>query len=166
MTDLLLRPDENGRLDLVLGEATEVASLGEAELRAGDLGTDEGLYTAVALSLLCDGRAESDDTLPGGGTDRRGWWADALARDRGDRFGSRLWLRGREKELPEVREAYESYAREALQWLLDDRVARSLDVTAETAAPGVMELRVQVIRGDGRVSDLQFSYVWEGLNAA
>ena len=40
-----------------------------------DLATEEGLYTAVVISLFTDARADKDDELPAGENDsRRGWW--------------------------------------------------------------------------------------------
>ncbi|NVF16005.1 phage GP46 family protein [Vreelandella maris] len=126
----------------------------------GDLATDDGLRTAVALSLLCDRRAEPDDIIPDGTDNRRGWWADAIADEDGDRWGSRLWLLGREKELPEVRRRAEAYAREALDWLLEDGVATEIDVTAETLDRDVLWLKVIIKRGDGsRLAD-RYQYVW------
>jgi phage gp46-like protein len=44
----------------------------DVRLDGGDLSTDDGLETAVLLSLITDRRAEADDVLPDGGTDRRG----------------------------------------------------------------------------------------------
>lgn len=126
----------------------------------GDLATDDGLRTAVALSLLCDRRAEPDDIIPDGTDNRRGWWADAIADEDGDRWGSRLWLLGREKELPEVRRRAEAYAYEALAWLLEDGVATEIDVTAETLGRDVLWLKVIIKRGDGsRIAD-RYQYVW------
>ncbi|WP_035597785.1 phage GP46 family protein [Halomonas salina] len=126
----------------------------------GDLATDDGLRTAVALSLLCDRRAEPDDVLPDGSTDRRGWWADAIADQDGDKWGSRLWLLNREKTLPEVRRAAEAYAREALAWLLEDGVATEVEAISETLDRDVLWLRVIIQRGDGtRLAD-RYQYVW------
>jgi len=127
---------------------------------AGDLQSDEGMRTAVALSLLSDRRALPDDELPGGGTDRRGWWADALADRQDDQFGSRLWLLGREKDLESVRDRAETYAREPLEWLLEDKVAADLEVTATTVSNDTLHIRVVVIRGDGSRLAEQFQYVW------
>ena len=97
--DIALRFDpERGYYDLAFEE---------------DLATDPGLETAVVLSLFTDRRALPADALPGGGNDRRGYWADAFS----ERLqGSRLWLLSREKELESVRRSAEVYAQEALAW--------------------------------------------------
>lgn len=140
----------NGALDLALLD--------------GDLATDNGLRTAVALSLLCDRRAEPDDVLPDSfgfdGGDRRGWWADAIADRDGDKWGSRLWLLNREKILPEVRRRAEAYAAESLAWLLDDGVATEVEAIAETLDREVLWLLIIIKRGDGtRIAD-RYQYVW------
>jgi phage gp46-like protein len=138
----------------------DVDGLLDLALIDGDLATDDGLRTAVALSLLCDRRAEPDDIIPDGTDNRRGWWADAIADEDGDRWGSRLWLLNREKTLPEVRRRAEAYAREALAWLLEDGIATEIDVTAETLGRDVLWLRLIIKRGDGsRLAD-RYQYVW------
>ena len=95
--------------------------------------------------------------LPGGGSDRRGYWADAF----GERLqGSRLWLLGREKELESVRRSAEVYAQEALAWLVEDGVAEAVSVTADHARRGVLLLRVEVQRGSGTALAKEYEYVW------
>lgn len=126
-------------------------------IEGGDLVTDEGLQTAVILSLYTDRRALEEDELPGGGTDRRGWWADAF---RQRRHGSRLWLLAREKAEADARRRAEEYAREALQWIVDDRVAAEVDVEAEHLDRVTLGLNIRIRRGDGSEIQTRYSYVW------
>ena len=70
-------------------------------LQQPSLAGDDGLDTAVILSLFSDARARAGDDTPAP-DDLRGWWGDAFAAKTGDRFGSRLWLLGRRKQLPSV----------------------------------------------------------------
>lgn len=141
--------------------------------RDGDLlAVDESLVTAVIVSLFTDRRADPDDRVPGDATDRRGWWGDAVpplvdgAEPDGDRIGSRLWLLSREKQLPEVVTRARDYAREALQWMIDDGVADRVDVTADIARPGVLALDVTLHRPDGATLDSRFDYAWEATTHA
>ena len=92
-----------------------------------DLASDDGLKTAIILSLFTDRRALEDDPLPDGSDDRRGWWADAFA---GDQIGSRIWLLEREKDTREVVNRARDYAEEALQWLIEDGIAQRIEVMA------------------------------------
>ena len=127
----------------------------------GALVTDEGLQTAVILSLFTDRRALEEDRLPDGTGDRRGYWADAY-RDRP--HGSRLWLLHREKEQEEVLRRAKEYAEEALVWLVEDEVADAVEVEAWHMRRNTLGLRVIIRRGEQSVLDHQFDYVWQ--NAA
>lgn len=128
-----------------------------------DLATDDGLETAVIVSLFTDRRAAPDDELPDGTDDRRGWWGDAYASQAGDQIGSRLWLLCREKVLPAVVERARGYAQEALAWLVADGVARSVSVTAEVVSPGVLGLAIEIERPDASRISYRYSYAWEAL---
>lgn len=124
----------------------------DCSLHAADLLPENELETAVILSLLCDARARDDDTLPDGGTDRRGWWADSIAPEAdGDRTGSRLWLLSREKTLPEVLRRARDYAEEALAWLVEDKVASSVTVTAEMPRRGLLALSAVITLPNGSI---------------
>ncbi len=97
---------------------------------AHGLVSQEPLRRAIIISLFTDRRALSDDPLPGGiGSDPRGWWGDAVPDARP--LGSRLWLLHREKVIPETLRRVEDYAREALQWLIDDGYFAEMTVAAE-----------------------------------
>ena len=136
------------------------------------LATDDGLKTAVVLSLFTDRLAESGDVLPDAGASgsdgagRRGWWGDAYADQPGDLVGSRLWLLDREKVRTQVLRRAEEYTAEALQWLVADGVASAVNVTAELmAAPaprGTLGLQVVVTRSARPVARFRFETFWKG----
>ena len=130
-------------------------------IEANDLASDEGLKTAVVLSLFTDRRAEEGDALPDGSTDRRGWWGDAFPVATDDRIGSRLWLLSREKQAATVLSRAEEYAREALQWLLDDRVAERIAVTVENPRAGMLGLEVVIYRPQADPVTYRFDRIWE-----
>jgi phage gp46-like protein len=134
---------------------------GDWELLSPGLAEDDGLETAVIISLFTDRRAEADDELPAG-DDRRGWWGDALAEVEGDRIGSRLWLLSREKQLPQVLARAREYALEALQWLIEDGVASAVDVTAEIVRQGVLGLSVEIRRAGKPPVRYRFEQFWKG----
>ena len=129
-----------------------------------DLAGDDGLETAIILSLFTDRRALEDDPLPDGSDDRRGWWADAYVGQ--DHIGSRLWLLEREKDTREVVNRARDYAEEALQWLVEDGIALGIEVMAgwvessgalteqktATVIPGVLGLGLVIYRS-GKTPD-------------
>jgi phage gp46-like protein len=119
------------------------AGRGEVQrTEAGALMYEDGLATAVILSLFLDRRARADDRLPDpASTDRRGWVGDAF--DLEDPIGSRLWLLVREKQTEETRRRAEEYAAEALDWLVEDGLASAVRIRAEWLAPGLLGLAVE-----------------------
>lgn len=121
---------------------------------------DNGLDTAVILSLFTDRRAAVDDVLPGDSTDRRGWWADAYATIPGDKFGSRLWLLSREKQLSAALVRAKEYAEESLQWLIADGVAKSVHATATVVRAGVLGLVVEIRHGNETARRYRFEKFW------
>lgn len=151
MTDIALRFDPQlGVFDCALDAAT------------GDLVRDDGLFTAVVISLFSDARAERDDPLPAAGQPRRGWWGDAL--DPARPWGSKLWLLQREKCTAATAARARAYAAQALQWLLDDRIAARIDVTAEAiTAEHRIALAVTLTRPSGERLDYRWRNLWEGM---
>lgn len=139
-------------------------NLGDILTTGADLQSDEGLQTAVIVSLFTDRRASDDDALPAGETNRRGWWGDVAPEVEGDVTGSKLWLLFREKRLPDVIARAQEYARESLQWLIDDKVASRVDVTAEALRVGegdVLAIQVDVYRPRGEPVRFRYNYAWQ-----
>lgn len=129
-----------------------------------DLATGRDLETAATISLFTDRLALADDQLPDPNDgDRRGWWADWDA-EQGN-LGSRLWLISREKQTEEVRRRAEDYCREALQWMIDDDVADSIEVTAAWAAgaPGRLDVDVVIMRDRAVLLHRHYSWAWGQL---
>lgn len=121
----------------------------------GALLPENTLETAVVISLLTERRAEPDDRLPIPAKsdrpippDRKGWAGDGFD---GTRIGSRLWLLQREKQTEETRRRAIFYAREALQWLIDDEHVTGVDIEAEWQGIGRLNLvaRLQLPGGNG-----------------
>jgi len=84
----------------------------------------------------------------------------------GDRFGSRLWLLGRAKNTPQTLTDAETYAREALQWLIDDAVVERFDVSAEfMTSPRGLLLTGTVYRPGGGSVRFRFDGVWSAEEA-
>lgn len=140
--------------------------VGDFAISQNDLAVDEGFETAVILSLYLDRRAEDNDVLPDQGKDRRGWWGDAFPIVEGDKIGSRLWLLAREKQMDTVMRRAEEYAKEALQWLVDDKAAESVTVKATAPTKGTILLDIQITRPGGTLIGFRFGYNWAAQEAA
>lgn len=115
-------------------------------LHEGDLLLEDGLRTAVVVSLFSDARAEAKDPLPPEETSRHGWWPD----EAGDRFGSLLWLLRREKVTTSTVERARQYARAALQWMVEEGIAERIEVEASVRDTFTIGLTIRLHRGRAR----------------
>ncbi|MGC6028796.1 phage GP46 family protein [Enterobacter kobei] len=123
---------------------------------SGDLQQGNDLQTAIYISLFTDRLARDDDPIDG--TDRRGWWADT-----GEEYpiGSRLWLLRRQKLTVQVAGKAEDYCREALQWLLDDKVVSTVSVQSRIAYPRTLLLGIAWQEPGKAMQSVKYSWVWE-----
>lgn len=135
---------------------------GGALVLAGfDLARDDGLETAVIISLFTDRRASPEQIpveLPQ--DDLRGYWGDISNATPSDQTGSLLWLLAREKQLPQVLGRAQQYCREALAWMIEDLVATRVEVTAEFIAQGWMLILVDIYKPTGSPVRYRFNYEW------
>lgn len=125
------------------------------------LAVTDPLVRAVVISLFTWRRARRDDPHEGV---RWGWWGDGLADLPNDRIGSRLWLLAREKLTQSTVNRAREYAEEALQWLLEDRVATSVVVTSERFGLEQLHLQCVIGRDEGAPITLRFDNSWRLLN--
>lgn len=154
-----------GDLLLTWSNETGDADLSLIDLDA-DLSTDQGITTAVLLSLFTDRRAEPDDQPPSGDArDRRGWWADQFAEIEGDRIGSRLWLLDRSKRSNETLLRAKEYVREALAWMVEDRVVASVDVVVEATDRALLITAGLQRPGRDPVS-FRFAHAWDHMQGS
>ncbi|MHA6236875.1 phage GP46 family protein [Pseudomonas fluorescens group sp. PF-69] len=139
-----------------------VAETGQGDWQVLDGALDSGddMASAVFISLFSDRQANSDDVLPDGSTDRRGWWGDL---GQPVPLGSRLWLLSRSRLDDNAAKMAVIYAKEALQWLLDDQVAESVTVTATIQGPKQLNVAVTVTQRTG-TKNYQFAWAWNQLS--
>lgn len=134
---------------------------GDLLLSGQDLARDDGLETAVLVSLFTDRRASPDQIRPGeDASDLRGWWGDTVPAAEEHQTGSLLWLLRREKQTREVLARARQYAEQALAWMIEDRVARRIAVATEYGQPGTLLIGVTIDRPDGSRVAYRFDYEW------
>lgn len=124
-----------------------------------DLERDDGLRTAIIISLFTDARV-SEEELPAGEVSRRGWWGDLFPDVERDKIGSRLWLLSREKQTNETLARAKQYALESLQWLIEDEIASAVNVQTSYTERGVIEIKVSVTKPEGQVM-FDYSFLWD-----
>lgn len=139
-------------------------SVGDLSITDNDLTHEQGLTSAVMISLFTDQRANIDDPLDDP-SDRRGWWGDTLESD-GDRIGSKLWLLYRQKITTQVLAKIKEYIQDALQWMLDDRVVIDIDITVERNAIDRIYTAIDLYRQKGSKITIAFDDLWQAMEAA
>lgn len=154
MADIALVHDGTGAFDLAL-DATGL-----------DLLRDDGLESAVILSLFADARASAEQAAAYGDPDDvRGWWGDTVPAVVGDVTGSLLWLLRREKQTTETLARANGWAEAALKWLTDDRVASRVTVATSYPARGVLRIDVDILRPTGTRVEYRYDYEWQAQAA-
>lgn len=96
-------------------------------LDGGNLATDDGLATAVQISIFCDARIDAAEAQAQGIDDRRGYWADVFSQS--GPWGSSLWAARRAGVSSETARIVEERARDALQWLVQAGAAARITTT-------------------------------------
>lgn len=134
-----------------------IDSKGDWVLDGAQLQSGNDLATAVLISLFTDRVALSDDVIPDGTQDPRGWWAD----DPSNPIGSRLWLLDRSKQTQAVLQEAQGYAEEALAWLIADQVVSRFDIYTEWTRPGMLGISVTAHKPDGSLLPLRFAWAWK-----
>src|SRR4029077_20377790 len=137
---------------------------GDWQLASGDLMTGQGLETACLVSLFTDKLATPDFVPTDGTSNRRGWWADPYL---DTPLGSNLWQLQRAKKTRDTLGLARTYALDCLQWLIDDRVAATVDVnTAWLGRPDgstLLAIAIAITRPDGSMTRFAFGWAWDGL---
>jgi len=134
-------------------ENIDMASI-DLVVENNDIKSDDGLVTAVLISLFTDKQCDIEE-IPDGETSRRGWWGDMFPDIKDDKIGSKLWLLKREKQTDETLKRAKEYSEDSLKWMIDQKIAQS--VTVETAWPsrGFLGIKVSIQQGE---NNLTFSF--------
>ena len=148
----------------ILVQWDNINAQGDWALAAGDVQTGQDLETACLVSLFTDKLATPDFVPTDGTSDRRGWWADPY---NDQPLGSNLWQLERAKKTRDTLALARRYASDALQWLVDDGVAKSVTVDTQWLgrAPGstTLGIRVVILKPDGSATRFTFGWAWDNL---
>lgn len=123
----------------------------------GDFVEDEGLETAVSISLFTDQRV-TEEELPQGVLEKRGWWGDMFPEVDQDQIGSKLWTLEREKVTEETLARANEFSREALQWMIEDGVADTVEVSGEYDSSRTLRQKVFIFKGE---VETRYSVLWD-----
>lgn len=118
--------------------------------------TDDGLLTAVLISLFTDRALPEDQTPPDGSDDRRGWWADTYTQDP---VGSLLWTLARAVKTSSTALLGEAQkiCLDALQWMVTDSVAAAIEVKTWWLKANQMGIAITIDPPTGSRAKFTFS---------
>lgn len=134
--DFKLKRLANGSFDLSLGDS--------------DVEIEEGLDTAVQMSLFSNGRVDNQE----------GYWGDFLADIVDDKLGSTLWSVIKKKNIQATRLEAVASMEAALGWLIDDSIARNVQVEISNTMVNQVEFTVKIENfRDERPT--AFSFLWD-----
>lgn len=138
-TDLKLFPDATGQ------------TYGIRVGTEGDFVSDEGLETQVLVSVLTDARADSSEVaIP---EDRSGWMGNLNFPTEGRSLGSILWTLQQAKRTTASKNRAIDYVQKSLDWFAEDEIAKSITVSGELTASGVL-LNIQIVSLSGVVDNV------------
>nr|DAP38472.1 MAG TPA: hypothetical protein [Caudoviricetes sp.] len=117
------------------------------------------LKRAVIISLFSWRKAHDDDEVDGS---RYGYWGDSYPPVPGALIGSRLWLLKRSKIVTnETLMLAEEIIREALQWFIDDQIAREIQIQLERSGIGTIKGVVTLFLTEGGTLSVPFNDIWQ-----
>jgi phage gp46-like protein len=123
--------------------------------------TESAWRRAAVVSLLTWRRAGPDDPLDDG--ERYGWWGDSYPSVTNDRIGSKLYLLRRRSLTAQTERDAQTYARESLQWMLDDGRVTAVAITTERG-PDRLNMRVVLTFRDGATLELFLDDLWQVIH--
>ena len=114
---------------------------GDLQLAGGDLAQGDELVTSMYVSLFTS----------------RGWWADAYEPDQ---IGSDLLTLRRSKRTQVTLNKARDYARACLAWLIEDGIARAVNVVTEWQGER-LAIGITLVQPRGQVT--RYAFVWAGV---
>lgn len=140
--DLKLQKLADGTYDLIIGE--------------GDFVFTEGLDTTVITSILSDARAS--DTDVGQARYRGGWLPNVEFQRANSQLGSLLWLMEQRRRTTESLNLAVDLTEKALVWLVEDGIARSVQVFGSFQGEGaILDITITSFSGE---TDSVFVPLW------
>lgn len=123
-------------------------------LAISETGSDD-LKNAVLVSLFTWGVAPV-----GYAGDPRGWWGDSYEPSP---IGSKLWMlfRAKKSDGAAVLKQAQGYCLEALQWLLDDGIAATVDANCFWFKPDALGITISITKPSGQ--SFGFAWTWGGF---
>lgn len=146
MSDLALFRRSSGDFDLAFDEVK------------GDLLTSDSLENAVVISIGTYARERNLGKVANLKPNVGGWWGDAISEN--GNLGGYLYEAFPGKLTEVTARSVENLISEALSWMVEDGVAKSVGCKAEIAAEETMNITVTIERPDGGDNAYAYEIKW------
>lgn len=117
MQDVLIKPDDHGIYDI--------------QINGADFDSSEGFESAIPVSYFSDSRAPAVQVQEA--QRRRGWVGNILFIGTDRELGGLLWILDQARITEDTLNLARAFAKESLQWLIDDGIALNVAVNVERA---------------------------------
>lgn len=150
MSDLALHRREDGCFDLDFSEADH------------DLLTTDSLENVVIISIGTYARERNLDKVANLSPVVGGWWGDAL--DEKGTLGGYLYEAFPGKLTDGTARRIETLVVDALQWMVNDGVAKSVKCGAEIVDDEVVSIQITIERPDGESVAMLYEIKWKATD--
>ncbi len=123
---------------------------------SGDISTNDTLDTSILISIFEEKRASPSEIAES--NRRRGWMGNESTPE--FEQGSKQWLFEQERITGSVLAELGVIIRNALQWLIDDDIAKTVVVNQPTIRNGKVSVAIDIGR-DGSKVDHRFYELWD-----
>ena len=145
--DIRISPDENGLFDLVVEN--------------GDFANVTGFETTMVTDIFTDRRA--DESRVPDARRRRGFIGDVLLAEVGRLRGSQMWTLDQARITAETLNDARNFIIEATQYLVDNGVLQSIDVSVTSTYRAIsVSIEYRIVSGETR----RYEQTWRRTDAA
>ena len=130
----------------------------EMEVSAPHAPQFDPLTRSVMISLFSWRRADAEDKSE----EQNGWWGDKYLSRQGDQIGSKLYLLKRQALTEKTRFLAENYIRQALHWMVEDKVVTSLKVKTSRPDPEKLVIDIILIINNDQRHRIAVHSRWDG----
>lgn len=144
--DVLIKADGRGLYDI--------------QVENNDFASAQGFETAIPVSLFTDARASSVQVPQA--QNRRGWVGNILYATLDRQLGGLLWTLSQARLTQNTINLAKSYAEGSLQWLLEDGLARSIQISVIKASIREIKILIDIFTIDNTVQ--RYIILWRSTD--
>jgi len=128
----------------------------------GDIFLGDELQTAIEFSAFSNARTDvsPEDGVQDSISKLQGWWADSLE---DEPLGSEAWIYRRTKIVNETLNGLKEKWGAGVQWLIDDGVVASIDITVVKSSKIAIASNFRIIKPDTTLQNFSYEFAWEEL---